>query len=93
MKSADSRAAPSGSSHASADADAPPLPTPDPGDTVRPGDALFTLWLLSESLHLTRTDLFKSTQEIQIIEDQKKRFADSGGVSEATVIRFSVRGG
>src|SRR5262249_50241060 len=29
-----------------------------PGDTVRPGDELFTLRLVSESLHATQTELF-----------------------------------
>lgn len=43
------------------------------GDTVRPGDTLFTLRLLSESLQLTQTDLFKSTQEILIAQEKLKR--------------------
>ena len=39
-----------------------------PGDTVRPGEVLFTFKLLSESLHLTQTDLFKSTQDITLAQ-------------------------
>lgn len=58
-----------------------------PGDTVRPGDVLFTLKLLSESLHLTQTDLFKATQDIALIQVQKKLLKQSAGaVSEARVI-------
>lgn len=58
-----------------------------PGDTVRAGDVLFTLKLLSESLHLTQTDLFKATQDITLAEAQRKRLAASAGaVPEARVI-------
>jgi len=58
-----------------------------PGDTVQPGDVLFTLKLLSESLFLTQTDLFKSTQDITLAQAQRKRLKDSGGaVPEARLI-------
>lgn len=58
-----------------------------PGDTVRPGDVLFTLKLLSESLHLTQTDLFKATQDITLAQAQRKLLtASSGAVPEARVI-------
>lgn len=58
-----------------------------PGDTVRPGDVLFTLKLLSESLHLTQTDLFKATQDITLAQAQKKLLKQSAGaVPEARVI-------
>jgi cobalt-zinc-cadmium efflux system membrane fusion protein len=46
-----------------------------PGDTVRPGDVLFTLKLLSESLHLTQTELFKATQDIRLAQVERKRLA------------------
>lgn len=49
------------------------------GDFVRPGDVLFTLHLLSESLHLTQSELFKSTQEVKLAEAQAKRLAASAG--------------
>lgn len=52
-----------------------------PGDTVRPGDALFDLRLLSEALHLTQTDLFKTTQEIQIEEEQRRRLLPNAGAA------------
>ncbi len=58
-----------------------------PGDTVQPGDALFTLKLLSESLHLTQSELFKATQDISLAQAQRKRLAAvSGAIPEARVI-------
>jgi cobalt-zinc-cadmium efflux system membrane fusion protein len=58
-----------------------------PGDSVRPGDVLFTLRVLSEALHLTQTDLFKATQDITLAQAQRKRLAASGGaVPEARLI-------
>ena len=60
-----------------------------PGDTVRSGDTLFTLELLSESLHLTQTDLFKTTQEIKLAEAQRKRLsALSAVIPEARIIEI-----
>ncbi len=49
-----------------------------PGDTVQPGEVLFTLKLLSESLHLTQTDLFKATQDIKLAQAERKRLAALG---------------
>lgn len=58
-----------------------------PGDTVRPGDTLFTLKLLSESLHLTQTDLFKSSQDIKLAQVQRKRLAAlSSTIPESRII-------
>ncbi len=58
-----------------------------PGDTVQPGDPLFTLKLLSESLHLTQSELFKATQDITLAQAQRKRLAlVPGAVPEARVI-------
>lgn len=62
-----------------------------PGDTVKPGDTLFTIRLLSESLHLTQSELFKATQEYQISLEKKKRLSGlvtSGAVSDATLIEI-----
>lgn len=54
------------------------------GDVVRPGDVLFTLRLLSESLHLTQSELFKATQDVKLAEAQSRRLAASeGAVPEA----------
>jgi membrane fusion protein, heavy metal efflux system len=49
-----------------------------PGDIVKPGDTLFTLRLLSEPLHLTQSELFKTTKEIEITREQKKLLEDGG---------------
>lgn len=58
-----------------------------PGDTVRVGDTLFTLKLLSESLHLTQTDFFKTAQDVKLAQAQRKRLAAaSGSVPEARLI-------
>lgn len=58
-----------------------------PGDTVRPGDLLFTLRLLSESLHLTQTELFKTSQDIKLAQNQRKRLVDAGaGIAAARIV-------
>lgn len=58
-----------------------------PGDTVSPGEPLFTLRLLSESLHLTQTELFKSSQNIKLAQDQRKLLLAAGeGIPKANVI-------
>lgn len=41
-----------------------------PGDTVRPGERLFTLRLISEYLQNTQSELFKTTREFQIVKEQ-----------------------
>jgi cobalt-zinc-cadmium efflux system membrane fusion protein len=43
------------------------------GDTVRPGDVLFTLRVTSESLQLTQTELFKATQDIALAQEKVER--------------------
>ena len=58
-----------------------------PGDIVRPGDVLFTLKILSESLHLTQSELFKATRDIELARDQRKLLvAASAAVAEARII-------
>jgi cobalt-zinc-cadmium efflux system membrane fusion protein len=58
-----------------------------PGDTVRPGDVLFTMRLLSESLHLTQSNLFKSTQDIKLAQDRRERLeAASRAIPEDQII-------
>ncbi len=58
-----------------------------PGDAVRSGDLLFTIRVLSESLHQTQTELFKATQDISLAQAQRKRLASSGGaVPESRLI-------
>jgi len=51
-----------------------------PGETVRTGDTLFTVRLLSESLHLIQSELFKATQEISLARSQLARLR---GAAEA----------
>jgi membrane fusion protein, heavy metal efflux system len=60
-----------------------------PGDTVKAGDPLFTLRLLSETLHLTQSELFKASREIQIVQEQKDRLTAanvSGAIPEVKKI-------
>lgn len=62
-----------------------------PGDTVRPGDRLFTLRLFSEYLQNTQSELFKATREIQLITEQHARLESvvkSGGIPEARLIEL-----
>lgn len=57
------------------------------GDSVRPGDVLFTVKLLSESLHQTQTELFKSSQDVKLLQPQLQRLKESAGaISEARIV-------
>ncbi|MGE3777934.1 MAG: MchE protein, partial [Pirellulaceae bacterium] len=54
-----------------------------PGNTVAPNAPLFSLRLVSESLHTSQLELFKATKEIEIARQQKQRLdglAAAGGV-------------
>jgi len=58
-----------------------------PGDTVRAGDKLFTLRILSETLHQTQADLFKTIQDIGLAQAQRERLLAAGdAVPRAKVI-------
>jgi len=58
-----------------------------PGDTVRPGEVLFTLKLFSESLHLNQAELFKTTQDIKLAQAQRNLLEGArGAVQEARFI-------
>lgn len=64
-----------------------------PGDTMRPGDRLFTLRLFSEYLQSTQTQLFKANQETGIIQEQIDRLSravSSGAVSKAKMIELNA---
>src|SRR5262245_20793555 len=50
------------------------------GETVRPGEALFTIKILGESLYQTQSDLFKAVQDIKLAKAQRKRLAASSDV-------------
>ncbi len=62
-----------------------------PGDTVKPGDRLFTLRLFSEYLQNTQSELFKATRETQLVKEQKARLAEaakSGAIPESRIIEL-----
>ncbi len=62
-----------------------------PGDTIKPGDRLFTLRLFSEYLQNTQSELFRATREIQLITEQHARLeglVKSGGVPESRIIEL-----
>lgn len=60
-----------------------------PGHTVKPGEPLFTLRLISEYLQTAQAELFKTTQETKITQEKIDRIrpsVTSGGLSEQTLI-------
>lgn len=60
-----------------------------PGDTVKPGDRLFTLRVLSEYLQNTQSELFKATREQQLVQAEYNRLAPlakGGAIAESRVI-------
>lgn len=62
-----------------------------PGDTVKPGDQLFTLRLFSEYLQNTQKEFFTATKETQIIQDRMNRIrslVDKGAVSKSDFIEL-----
>ncbi len=62
-----------------------------PGDTVRSGDRLVTIRLFSEYLQSTQKQLFSSTREAQIAQEQLARLnplADNGGISRTKIIEW-----
>lgn len=59
-----------------------------PGDTVRPGDHLFTLRVFSEYLQNSQSELFKATRETQLLTEQHARLegaAKAGAIPEAKI--------
>ena len=62
-----------------------------PGDTVKPGDRLFTLRLFSEYLQNTQSELFKATRETELVKEQRvllAKAAKSGAIPEARIIEL-----
>jgi multidrug efflux pump subunit AcrA (membrane-fusion protein) len=47
-----------------------------PGDTVKPGERLFTLRLISEYLQNTQSELFKATRELQLAQEKLDRLLE-----------------
>lgn len=64
-----------------------------PGETVRPGEVLFTLKLLSESVQLSQAELFRVAQDVQLARAERARVAPFKGssVSEASLIEVDNR--
>ncbi|MDB5389950.1 MAG: efflux transporter, family, subunit [Planctomycetaceae bacterium] len=63
-----------------------------PGDTVHPGDRLFTLRLISEYIQSTQSDLFKATRETQLISEEKVRIealAKTGTIPGSKLIELN----
>ncbi len=48
-----------------------------PGDTVTPGEPLFSLRIVGESFHTAQTELFKASKEIEIAREQQNRLANA----------------
>ncbi|MBX9681447.1 MAG: hypothetical protein K2X38_22050 [Gemmataceae bacterium] len=49
------------------------------GDIVWPGDVLLSLRINSEALQASQTELYKTAQEVQITEDQRRRLEKLAG--------------
>ncbi|QEG18939.1 efflux RND transporter periplasmic adaptor subunit [Gimesia maris] len=61
-----------------------------PGDTVQPGEVLYTIRILSETLQQTQTNLFKDTQNIALAATKKKRLESTrGAIPEARIIEVA----
>ena len=61
------------------------------GDTVKSGDKLFTLKLFSEYLHDTQSNLFQTTRETILLNEERQRLdqlAQSGTIATARIIEF-----
>lgn len=61
------------------------------GDTVQPGETLFTIRLLSESLHAAQSDLFKATREIELVNEERariKNLANEGTIAGRRLIEL-----
>lgn len=61
-----------------------------PSDTVKPGDILFTVRLLSEAIHQTQSELYKTTREIQIAKEQRDRLT-AASVPEARILEIDYQ--
>jgi biotin carboxyl carrier protein len=58
-----------------------------PGESVLPGEVLFTLRLTSEPLHEAQTELYKATQDIELARAKRERLESAGdGIPKARLI-------
>jgi membrane fusion protein, heavy metal efflux system len=59
-----------------------------PGDTVRAGDVLFTLRVVSELVQNAQAELFKAARDLQLNREQLDRLTASGVAPEAKLIEL-----
>lgn len=62
-----------------------------PGDTVHPESPLFSLRLVSESLHASQLELFKASKEIEIAQQHKQRLeeaTESGAIAKSRIVEI-----
>jgi membrane fusion protein, heavy metal efflux system len=60
-----------------------------PGESVEPGDVIFTLKLTSDSLHETQANLFKTSEEIKLAQAKFERIRDAGdAIARSRVIEI-----
>ncbi len=63
-----------------------------PGDTVGPGEPLFTLQIFSEYLQNTQSELFQATEEIALVQAEIERLNDAaatGAISGSRIIELN----
>ncbi len=59
-----------------------------PGETVQPGEKLFTLRLFSEYLQNTQAELFRATKELQLIAENKARLESAAQTGAVTGVKL-----
>ncbi len=62
-----------------------------PGDTVSPGESLFTLQIFSEYLQSTQSELFQATREVALVQSAIERLGDAaqtGAISGSRIIEL-----
>jgi hypothetical protein len=65
-----------------------------PGEALRPGDELVTLQLMSEPLQQAQSELYKTTRELQIVQEERDRLGDasrSGVVPAARLLELQYQ--
>lgn len=63
------------------------------GDTVRPGDRLFDVRVVSEGVQAAQAELFKSTRELALLTEQKARLEQARGsaIPESRFIELDLQ--
>jgi multidrug efflux pump subunit AcrA (membrane-fusion protein) len=62
-----------------------------PGDTVRAGERLFSIQLVSESVQTSQTELFKTNREIEFTQEQKARLSASSAVPAVRIQELDLQ--